>query len=491
MSRPTALIVDDHEGFREAARALLEESGFAVIGEAIDGGEAIAAVARLRPWLVLLDVQLPDLDGFAVAARLADGPEPPVVVLTSTREARLVPAPPRRVVRRHVRAEERAVRGSPRPPSRREPRPAPSRRVRGRARARPGGRVDRPSAARAARRRDRHRLPRGGVGRLAPCAAQPARSAPRHHCGTVVPRERRRLGRVPPPGDARAGAAHLPLRRSPTRAVSHGPVSVPRTRRCSPGRSRRPTRWRRCWGWCWSPLPSGASASAAGSSAARAARRAPLPAIFLALVLVLEPVALRADVIGDTAALALYDVAIAAIAVVLVVDLVRARWSEAVVAGLVVDVAAEGRGGTLRDRLATTLGDPTLRARVLDRRPGAVRRRRRPADRARRLGWTVVTAIDSGGERIAALAHDPDALGDPGLVAAVATAARLARRERAAAGCDPGRRARGRRVADGGSSSRPTPSGGGSNRSCETAPSGIWPASPSSSPTADRMSSSR
>ena len=87
MSRPTALIVDDHEGFREAARALLEESGFAVIGEAVDGGEANAAVARLRPGLVLLDVQLPDLDGFAVAARLADGPEPPVVVLTSTREA--------------------------------------------------------------------------------------------------------------------------------------------------------------------------------------------------------------------------------------------------------------------------------------------------------------------------------------------------------------------------------------------------------------------
>jgi CheY-like chemotaxis protein len=85
--RPTALIVDDHDGFRAVARALLEESGFAVIGEASDGGEAIAAVDRLRPWLVLLDVQLPGLDGFEVAARLADGPEPPLVVLTSTRGA--------------------------------------------------------------------------------------------------------------------------------------------------------------------------------------------------------------------------------------------------------------------------------------------------------------------------------------------------------------------------------------------------------------------
>ena len=86
-SRPTALIVDDHEGFRQAARALLEESGFAVIGEAVDGGEAIAAVARLHPWLVLLDVQLPGLDGFEVAVRLADGPDPPLVILTSTRGA--------------------------------------------------------------------------------------------------------------------------------------------------------------------------------------------------------------------------------------------------------------------------------------------------------------------------------------------------------------------------------------------------------------------
>jgi DNA-binding NarL/FixJ family response regulator len=85
--RPTALIVDDHEGFRQAARALLEESGFRVIGEAADGAEAIVAVGRLRPRLVLLDVQLPGLDGFEVAARLAAGPDPPVVVLTSTRGA--------------------------------------------------------------------------------------------------------------------------------------------------------------------------------------------------------------------------------------------------------------------------------------------------------------------------------------------------------------------------------------------------------------------
>ena len=149
-------------------------------------------------------------------------------------------------------------------------------------------------------------------------------------------------------------------------------------------------------------------------------------AVVLFLVLVLEPVALRADVIGDRAALALYDVAIAAIAVVLVVDLVRARWSEAVVAGLVVDVAAEGRGGTLRDRLATTLGDPTLQLGYwIDDLARYVDDAGRPIELDASGGRTV-TAIESGGERIAALAHDPDALGDPGLVAAVATAARLA-----------------------------------------------------------------
>jgi two-component system nitrate/nitrite response regulator NarL len=81
----TVLIVDDHSPFRAAARALLEASGFDVVGEAEDGASAVAAAAALRPAVVLLDVQLPDLDGFAVAAQLAvDGP---TVVLTSSRGA--------------------------------------------------------------------------------------------------------------------------------------------------------------------------------------------------------------------------------------------------------------------------------------------------------------------------------------------------------------------------------------------------------------------
>lgn len=81
------LIVDDHDGFRASARALLEAEGFTVVGDAADGSAAIAQVGRLRPDVVLLDIQLPDADGFAVAERLAVGPDPPMVVLISSREA--------------------------------------------------------------------------------------------------------------------------------------------------------------------------------------------------------------------------------------------------------------------------------------------------------------------------------------------------------------------------------------------------------------------
>jgi DNA-binding NarL/FixJ family response regulator len=85
--RKTVLIVDDHEDFREAARALLEAEGFLVVGVAGDGIDALAAVERLRPDIVLLDIQLPDVDGFAVAERLALAPDAPQVVLVSSRDA--------------------------------------------------------------------------------------------------------------------------------------------------------------------------------------------------------------------------------------------------------------------------------------------------------------------------------------------------------------------------------------------------------------------
>ena len=63
----TVLIVDDHPTFRATARMLLEAEGYDVIGEAPDGTPAITEARRLHPELVLLDVNLPDLDGFQVA----------------------------------------------------------------------------------------------------------------------------------------------------------------------------------------------------------------------------------------------------------------------------------------------------------------------------------------------------------------------------------------------------------------------------------------
>ena len=85
--RPTVLIVDDHAAFRASARALLQAEGFEVVGEAGDGAGALAAVAVLRPQIVLLDLQLPDLDGLTVAEQLAGTPDAPAVVLISSRDA--------------------------------------------------------------------------------------------------------------------------------------------------------------------------------------------------------------------------------------------------------------------------------------------------------------------------------------------------------------------------------------------------------------------
>ena len=81
------LIVDDHESFRSSARLLLEAEGYEVVGEAADGQSGLRAAAELAPDVILLDVHLPDVDGFDVAARLATGPGAPRVVITSSRDA--------------------------------------------------------------------------------------------------------------------------------------------------------------------------------------------------------------------------------------------------------------------------------------------------------------------------------------------------------------------------------------------------------------------
>jgi DNA-binding NarL/FixJ family response regulator len=83
----TVLIVDDHAPFRALARTLLQLEGFEVVGEAADAMSALDAVGRLQPSVVVLDIQLPDLDGFEVARRLSQAGDPPAIVLVSSRDS--------------------------------------------------------------------------------------------------------------------------------------------------------------------------------------------------------------------------------------------------------------------------------------------------------------------------------------------------------------------------------------------------------------------
>lgn len=100
------LIVDDHAEFRDSATVLLEGEGFDVVGSAATGVEAVGQALRLDPDVVLLDIQLPGLDGFATAERLAALANPPVVVLISSRArssygSRIDHAPVRGFVAKH------------------------------------------------------------------------------------------------------------------------------------------------------------------------------------------------------------------------------------------------------------------------------------------------------------------------------------------------------------------------------------------------------
>ncbi len=81
------LIVDDQEPFRRAMAAVVEETdGFVVVGMATTGEESLTAAAELRPDLVLMDVNLPGIDGIEATRRLTSSADRPVVLLLSTYE---------------------------------------------------------------------------------------------------------------------------------------------------------------------------------------------------------------------------------------------------------------------------------------------------------------------------------------------------------------------------------------------------------------------
>lgn len=78
------LIVDDAAAVRESLRWLLEdEPGLTVIGDAATGAEAIYKIAELKPDLVLLDIELPDTNGFHITRQIKAMPDPPLVVILS------------------------------------------------------------------------------------------------------------------------------------------------------------------------------------------------------------------------------------------------------------------------------------------------------------------------------------------------------------------------------------------------------------------------
>ena len=81
----TVLIVDDHPSFRASARRMLEANGYDVVGELDNGDAVVAAVEKLNPEVLLLDVHLPDIDGFEVTRRVLDanGATPQIVLISS------------------------------------------------------------------------------------------------------------------------------------------------------------------------------------------------------------------------------------------------------------------------------------------------------------------------------------------------------------------------------------------------------------------------
>jgi DNA-binding NarL/FixJ family response regulator len=90
--RETVLIVDDHAGFRACARKLLECEGFEIVGEAADAEAGIAATGALHPDIVLLDVQLPGMDGIEASGRIAALNGTTAIVLISSRDRADLPA---------------------------------------------------------------------------------------------------------------------------------------------------------------------------------------------------------------------------------------------------------------------------------------------------------------------------------------------------------------------------------------------------------------
>lgn len=88
MTNVQVLIVDDQVPFREASRMVVEMTdGFEVAGEAENGQSAISLVSELKPDLVLMDVQMPGIDGIETTRQISALPDAPAVIVMSTHES--------------------------------------------------------------------------------------------------------------------------------------------------------------------------------------------------------------------------------------------------------------------------------------------------------------------------------------------------------------------------------------------------------------------
>jgi signal transduction histidine kinase len=166
------------------------------------------------------------------------------------------------------------------------------------------------------------------------------------------------------------------------------------------------------------------------AGAERRARAAALAcAALLAAALVLAALARLVDAGTDAAAVWVLYGAVAAIGCGLTADLLWGRWGRAALTGFVIDLGDDHEPQALRAALARTLGDPGLElAYRVDGHAGWVDEAGRPVRLPARGGdgRRAVTLIGEEGAPLAALVHDPAALSDPGIVTAVAAAARLA-----------------------------------------------------------------